>query len=316
MSGEGMSEETGTSDATTRAVWQLATAAAQWWTERLEQGTPEQRQAFRDVLTVMAASKLAHGRRLVLWTDYDAFDLVALALDKAGLGPGPGRHCMYSAQGVLPMKTHVAIHAGEVTASEGRGGRWHLVAKSWRGVLLTRGSGPHAQDEKDQASKPGTEVWRGQYYDKTTRELGEQEADGEPRVKVLDRVLTVYLQHLTNDSFDPWRALLKVSTHNVGAFVADFPNVERAGDALFTGFGGLVVTNTAAVGGRGNAPDRALDGALARLERRAAVVGLPELGRDLGERVEWPEPPRVRTQAEVDAAEVDAAADSEEGAEP
>ena len=95
-----------------------------WWTERLM--VMEKRAAFRLALIPLVETLLATGRTFYLRVDYDPEHELLAAVRAAGI------ECngfMWSAQGILPMKTSMRIAGDVIEASEGRGSPYQVLAR-------------------------------------------------------------------------------------------------------------------------------------------------------------------------------------------
>jgi hypothetical protein len=93
--------------------------AAEWWSERLQQGD---REAFKAKLTELVVEELLeHPRGLcLLQVDYDPQGLLLEAVRAAGV------ECagfLFSAEGILPAKHWLGVSATELKPKEGYG-KW------------------------------------------------------------------------------------------------------------------------------------------------------------------------------------------------
>lgn len=91
------------------ALESLAKISADWWASRLQ---------------IIHKREAAPWGRMFLRVDYDPWDELLEVIREIGI---ECRGCMYSADGILPMKTSMRIYFDEprVVVSEGRGGPSH-----------------------------------------------------------------------------------------------------------------------------------------------------------------------------------------------
>lgn len=103
------------------ALESLAKISADWWASRFL--IDDKRAEFAAALARRIVSAAPQGR-LFLKVDYDLWDELLEVIREIGIGC---RGCMYSADGILPMKTSMRIYFDEprVVVSEGRGGPYH-----------------------------------------------------------------------------------------------------------------------------------------------------------------------------------------------
>jgi hypothetical protein len=96
--------------------FKAAEMAADWWTERLQQGD---KVAFRATLVDLIDQKLeAHGN-VKLQVDYDPDVLLVQALLAAGVSNRTW--CMYSADGIFPCKHELWVRRHQLVPKEGYG---------------------------------------------------------------------------------------------------------------------------------------------------------------------------------------------------
>lgn len=98
-----------------------AEMAADWWADRLD--PRHDRLKFRTALRDLIDERLGQDGRVCLDCDYDPQDLLLDALHMAGIDC---RGCMYSAQGILPMKHYLLVLPHELQPKEGYG-NWTAV---------------------------------------------------------------------------------------------------------------------------------------------------------------------------------------------
>lgn len=101
---------------------EAARMAAQWWTDRLQQGD---KQRFRVVLEHLVQSELDLHGRCRLDCDYDPQDLLLIAVQEAGI---ECQGYLFSAKGILPMKTLLWVHPDRLEPKEGYG-NWTEIIK-------------------------------------------------------------------------------------------------------------------------------------------------------------------------------------------
>lgn len=100
----------------------VAEVCADWWADRLQ--IEDRRKLFRDALVRRLAiygvePKSDFGFGIQLKVDYDPDDTLLLALKDAAI---ECRGFMWSAEGILPLKTRMKIYPdGRVIVQEGRG---------------------------------------------------------------------------------------------------------------------------------------------------------------------------------------------------
>lgn len=96
-----------------------AKMAAAWWTERLEQGSPEAKEIFRKRIEEIVDLVLLHESEVVIKTDYDPDEHLQDALDKAGI---KSESIMaVTCRGVLPIKHLLCVTYEELEPKEGYG---------------------------------------------------------------------------------------------------------------------------------------------------------------------------------------------------
>lgn len=103
------------------ALESLAKISADWWASRLQ--IIHKREEFAAALARRIVAAAPWGR-MFLRVDYDPWDELLEVIREIGI---ECRGCMYSADGILPMKTSMRIYFDEprVVVSEGRGGPSH-----------------------------------------------------------------------------------------------------------------------------------------------------------------------------------------------
>lgn len=92
-----------------------AEMAAAWWSERLAQGD---RLAFRGALEPRIDADLAEHGHCWLKVDYDPQDIMLEAVRAIGIQCSG---CMWSAKGILPMKTSLHVFPDRLEPKEGYG---------------------------------------------------------------------------------------------------------------------------------------------------------------------------------------------------
>lgn len=92
-----------------------AEMAADWWAERLAQGD---RGAFRAALIPLIDTKLTEHGSCFLDCDYDPRGPLLAAVRAAG---AECSGCMWSAEGILPMKTSLRVTPNMLEPKEGHG---------------------------------------------------------------------------------------------------------------------------------------------------------------------------------------------------
>lgn len=92
-----------------------AEMAAEWWAERLQQGD---RAVFKSTLKPLVQADLEEDGVCWLDVDYDPRGHVLTAVRAAGV---ECRGCMFSAEGILPMKHSLRVDATMLKPKEGYG---------------------------------------------------------------------------------------------------------------------------------------------------------------------------------------------------
>lgn len=95
--------------------------AAQWWAARLQRN--EHREAFKAALAEHLPALFAQGR-IVLQVDYDPKGALLDAVRTAGI---ECRGEWFSADGLLPRKTRMAVDEGRITVCEGYAAPWVTI---------------------------------------------------------------------------------------------------------------------------------------------------------------------------------------------
>lgn len=98
--------------------------AASWWADRLDAQHADKQDAFRTSLT----TRLGEQTKWKMECDYDPSGVLLEAVREAGIECS-GR--MWSAKGILPMKTKLVRDEEELRFKEGYGGGWNTIESSW-----------------------------------------------------------------------------------------------------------------------------------------------------------------------------------------
>lgn len=118
-----------------------AKIAAEWWTNRLEQGDKEKFAERLAVLIDAALNDLEHQSKrgvddeVVIKVDYDPDDMLLDALKASGV---ECRGCMFSARDILPLKTMLCVSQTRLRPKEGYG-NWVDEIEVPRAELLSSG---------------------------------------------------------------------------------------------------------------------------------------------------------------------------------
>ncbi len=96
-------------------ISKAALLGVQWWADRLQQGDKE---AFKTALAPLIQADIDEFGRCKLECDYDPFDHLLTAIRSIGI---ECNGCMYSAEGILPMKHLLWVMPDLLEPKEGYG---------------------------------------------------------------------------------------------------------------------------------------------------------------------------------------------------